>query len=343
MAIVGGFDVHRRQITFDYVDRETGEQRRGRIAPADRRTLREWLSRFEGVPAAFAVEACTGWRYVVEECQRVGIEVHLAEPAETAAARGPKRRAKTDRIDARQLRVLLDGGRLPESWVPPEQVREIRALLELFKDLRDEHTTWIQRLHAVLFHQGAPMIVGDLLAPEGRGRLERADGLSAAGRQAVLTGLRQLDRLDAELLPLRRQIAAFARRQPGCRALLHEYGVGEVTAAAIWAELGDTRRFSASRKAVRQAGLDISVSSSDGKGSPGKLSRQGSPLLRWALYEAAKCAARPGSPEHGYYVQVRDRCGANRAALSVARKLVRRAHHTLRALGDEAFASVPMP
>jgi transposase len=88
--------------------------------------------------------------------------------------------------------------------------------------------------------------------------------------------------------------------------------------------------------------LDISVSSSDGKGSPGKLSRQGSPLLRWALYEAAKCAARPASPEHGYYTQVRDRRGANRAALSVARKLVRRAHHTLRALGDEAFAPMPM-
>ena len=58
--------------------------------PADRQTLRRWLSRFAVRNAAFAVEACTGWRYVVEECLRAGIAVHLAEPAERAASRGPK-------------------------------------------------------------------------------------------------------------------------------------------------------------------------------------------------------------------------------------------------------------
>ena len=121
-------------------------------------------------------------------------------------------------------------------------------------------------------------------------------GLSPAGRQAVATALRVLDVLDTELVPLRKQIAAFARRQPGCRALQGHYGVGEITAAALWAELGDTRRFSSSRKVVRHTGLDITVYSSDGKRAPGRLSRQGSPLLRWALFEAAKCAARPGAP-----------------------------------------------
>jgi transposase len=59
-------------------------------------------------------------------------------------------------------------------------------------------------------------------------------------------------------------------------------GVGEITAAALWAELGDTRRFSSSRKAVRHTGLDITVYSSDGKRPPDKLSRQGSPLLNLA-------------------------------------------------------------
>jgi transposase len=98
MRIVGGLDVHRRQITFDYLDERSGQCRRGRIAPADRMLLRRWLAtNATERPAAFAVEACTGWRFVVEELQRAGIEAHLAEPADTAAARGPKRRAKTDR------------------------------------------------------------------------------------------------------------------------------------------------------------------------------------------------------------------------------------------------------
>jgi transposase len=105
----------------------------------------------------------------------------------------------------------------------------------------------------------------------------------------VAAALRILDALDAELVSLRRQIAAFGRLQPGCAALQGQYGVGEITVVALWAELGDTRRFSSSRKAVRHTGLDITVHSSDGKRPPGKLSRQSSPLLRWA------CSRRPSA------------------------------------------------
>jgi transposase len=61
-------------------------------------------------------------------------------------------------------------------------------------------------------------------------------------------------------------------------------------------------------------------------------------VLRWAVFEAARTAARPGSPDHAYYLELKDRLGANRAALTVARKMLRRAHHTLRALGDDALA-----
>ena len=82
MAVAGGLDLHRGQLTFDYVDTGTGESWRGRISPADRESLRGWLRRFHGVPdVEFAVEGCTGWRYVVEELQRAGITPHLAEPA----------------------------------------------------------------------------------------------------------------------------------------------------------------------------------------------------------------------------------------------------------------------
>src|SRR4051794_8074235 len=233
MRIVGGLDIHRRQITFDYLDERSGQSRRGRIAPADRQMLRRWLeTTVAEAPAAFAVEACTGWRFVVEELQRAGAEAHLAEPADTAAARGPKRRAKTDRADARLLRDLLADGRLPESWIPPAHVLEMRARLQLFKDLREQHTVWIQRLHPILLHHGAPALSGDLFGEENRRRFQTGVGLSPAGRQAVATALRILDVLDADLDPLRRQIAVFADHQPGCRALQADYGIGPITAAA---------------------------------------------------------------------------------------------------------------
>ena len=144
--IVGAFDLHRGQITFDYVDMELGEVRRGRIAPADRAHLREWLLRFDGQEAEFAVEGSTGWRYVVEELVRVGVVPYLAEPADSAALRGRKKRAKTDRTDSTMLREVLADGRLPKSGIPPTEVLEVRAKLRLYKDLADERVGWIQRL-----------------------------------------------------------------------------------------------------------------------------------------------------------------------------------------------------
>ena len=97
MPIVGGLDIHRKQITFDYLDTVTGQVCRGQISPADREHLRAWLARFAGRDdVAFAMEGCAGWRYVAEELAAASIEAHLAEPADTAFARGRKRHAKTD-------------------------------------------------------------------------------------------------------------------------------------------------------------------------------------------------------------------------------------------------------
>ena len=96
---------------------------------------------------------------------------------------------------------------------------------------------------------------------------------------------------------------------------------------------------------VRFAGLDVTVYSSDAKRSPGHLSRQGSPELRWAAFEAAKCAARPGSPDYAYYHQLaakHDGHNGKNPTLAVERKILRRCYHTLRELGDAALA-VPTP
>jgi hypothetical protein len=94
----------------------TGQVCRGQVSPADREHLRAWLARFAGRDdAAFAVEGCTGWRYVAGELAAAGIAAHLAEPAGTAFARGRKRHARTGKADCRHLRMLLAEGRLPGS------------------------------------------------------------------------------------------------------------------------------------------------------------------------------------------------------------------------------------
>jgi transposase len=344
MPIVGGLDIHRKQITFDYLDTSTGQVRRGQVSPADRVHLRAWLGRFAGLEdVAFAVEGCTGWRYVTEELAAAGITAHLAEPADTAFARGRKRHAKTDRTDCRHLRMLLAEGRLPECWIPPGHILECRALLELYHDLRAEHTAWVQRIHAVLFHQGAPALgEGALRGEQGVTALRAAAAahLSPAGQLQVATALEVTEALETRLHTVRHQLLQAARHLAGAKVLAARlYGVGPVTALAMTCWLGGEGRFSSSRKAVRFAGLDVTVRSSDRKGPPGRLSRQGPPVLRWAVYEAGKAHARSSAPDHRYYAQVKDRCNGKRAALSEARKILRHACHILAELGDDALAA----
>ena len=139
---------------------------------------------------------------------------------------------------------------------------------------------------------------------------------------------------------LRTQLRYAARHLTGAKVLAARlYGVGPVTALALTCWLAGEGRFSSSRKAVRFTGLDITVWSSDRKGPPGRLSRQGPPMLRWAVYEACKTHARAAAPDHAYYATVKDRKNSKRAALSEARKIVRQACHILTELGDDALTA----
>jgi transposase len=335
VSIVMGLDQHRAQITADWLDTETGEVKRGRVSPADRAGVRRFLERFDGAQLEVALEATTGWRFVVEELRCVGAEVHLAEPAETAGLRGSKKRAKGDRADARHLRELLMIGRLPESWIPPDHILDLRARVRLRHTLSEQRSEWQQRIQAVLYHHGCPQR-RSLMIGDGRAWLS-SQPLPETARAQVTVAVAMIDALEVQIAPLDRELRAYARRQVGCKALMAHYGIGELTAVTILAELGDCTRFSSSRQAVRYAGMDITVYQSDQRRSPGHLSRQGPPALRWALFEAAQVARRPTSPDREYYEQAAERIGGNRACLSIARKLLKRSYHTLSELGEEAL------
>jgi transposase len=341
MAIVAGFDVHRRQITFDALDTETGELSRGRI-DSSRAAVVAWVERFPGQQVEVALEACTGWLFVCEELAAAGALPHLAEPAETSARRGGKRRAKTDRADARHLRELLSEGRLPEAWLPPAHVCAWRTRTRLRKTLVEERTQWLQRIQATLFQHGVPSaeVPARLLGREGRAFLDQLQ-LPPAANERVRVALTLIDALDTQLAPLERELRRLARRQRGCQALLAEHGIGELTAATILCELGDVGRLSSSRKAVRAVGLDVGVHRSDRRSRVGKLTKQGSAHARWALYEAAQSACRRTSPEHATYLALKARgLSHTRASLTIARKLARRSYHSLRALGPAALEPV---
>lgn len=347
MSMVFGLDLHRQQITFDGLDVESGEVWKGRVWQPDRDRFRRWLERdvadrANGQPVALAVEGCTGWRYVVEEITAAGLEAHLAEPADTQAARGPKRRAKTDRSDAALLRELLQRGDLPESWIPPTAVLEWRERVRLYKSLVDQRSVWTQRIHAELFQHGVSIPEGRIRSATTRAELANHAGLSPAAHQRIRVGYAMIDAADAEAEPLKTDLTRFGTRQPACRALVDaHYGIGGLLSVAIWSELGDCRRFTRSEQAVRHSGLDVTVDASDLRRAHGHLSRQGPPTLRWALFEAAHNASRPRSPDHDYYVKVKERHNGKIAAISVARQFARRCYHILRNLDPDIVYAMP--
>jgi transposase len=206
VTIVMGLDQHRAQITGEWIDTESGEIRRARVAPADRGGVRRFLSGFAGCELEVALEATTGWRFVVEELRRVGAVVHLAEPAETAGLRGPKKRAKGDRADARHLRELLMVGRLPESWIPPDHSLDLRARVRLRHTLVEQRHEWQQRIQAVLYHHGCPQRSG-LMSAEGRAWLA-AQPLPATAREQVTIALAMIDAADRQMAPLEKALRA---------------------------------------------------------------------------------------------------------------------------------------
>jgi transposase len=210
MAIVAGFDVHRAQITFDALDTETGEVTRGRIDSTPAAVAR-WAGRFAGREIHVAVEACTGWLFVCDALAATGATAHLAEPVETRALRGRKRRAKTDREDARWLRELLADGRLPEAWIPPEHVRQWRSRARMRHTLIDERTAWMQRIQATLFHHGIGGTPDKLRTREGREFLERLE-LPTDARERIEIALGMVDAIDAQIAPLERELRQLARR-----------------------------------------------------------------------------------------------------------------------------------
>jgi transposase len=195
---------------------------------------------------------------VVEELERIGADVHLAESAETRGLKGRKQRAKTDWADARHLRELLLIGRLPESGIAPAHLLDLRARVRCRHTLVEQRTEWQRRMHAVLYHHGCPN-TRKLLTLANRQWIAGLT-LPAAAREQLAIALEMIDAIEIQLGPVDLALRTYARQQPGCRTLIENiYGIGELTSVTILAELGDPRRFQNSRDAVRYSGLDITV------------------------------------------------------------------------------------
>jgi transposase len=329
-VVYGAIDIHKHAFQAAVFDPESGEVTEERFT-ADRESLCRWAEQWRGRVLGVAIEATTGWRWVWRELVARGFEVRLAEPVQARALLGRRRSAKTDRLDARWLARLLAKEMLPESWIPPAEIQQLRDRTRLRKALAEDRRRWGQRLHAYLLHEGWPCAKSRLLSAEGQRwaaalRLPEHARLQVDSLLSVIAGLEvQLDTVDAEL-------RRFARGDERCQALQGIYGVGPILACHLLAEIGEASRFRRAEQITRLAGLDPVVDESGETRRRGKLAKAGSPHLRWALVEAAVHAHRKTAPDLALYRATRERRHATIARLTVARKIGKRAYHALREL-----------
>jgi len=332
--VMAAIDIGKTVLQAASLEVESGFTREARLT-ADRASLHAWVDGFGGRLGTVAIEATTGWKWIARELAARGVEVLLLDPGEAAARKGRKRRAKTDRLDARFLLSLLAAGMAPAAWLPPAEIQELRALTRTRKALVDERTAMAERVQALLLHEGWPCRRGRLLTRTGRQWVAALE-LEPAIRLLLDALLGVIDDLDRRLEPLEGELRHRVKHDSRLQALQGIFGVGPIVACHLLAEIGEARRFTRARQVVRLSGLDPVVLESGQTKRRGRLAKAGPPLLRWALVEAAKHASRAGSPDHERWLRVRNRRGSKVADLTIARTIAARAHRLLLQLEQTA-------
>jgi transposase len=334
MSVYVGIDVHRKRSQVAVVTEDGTVQLNKNVVNGSEPMLRLIGELPSGTPVAF--EAAFGWSWLAELLEDYGFEAHMVHPLRCKAIASA--RLKNDKVDAAILAQLLRADLLPEAWIAPAKVRQLRALLRHRISLVRLATQARNRIHAVAADHGYDRSASYWTGP-GRGWLAEL-GLPAASREiitdclAVIDGLAPvIDRIDGEL-------HARAKADPQVKVLRTLPGVGEFTALVMVAEIGDITRFPSARKLASWAGLTPTVRGSDLHVRHGHISKQGSAWLRWAMNQAAQTAKR--SPEFAAaYSGIAGRRGKKIATIAIARKLLTRAWHLLNDM-QAADAATPL-
>src|SRR5512140_204314 len=230
------------------------------------------------------------------------------------------------RAGAAILAQLLRADLLPEAWIAPPAVRQVRALLRHRGQLVRLRTLLQNRIHAVLADHGHDRPAGCWSGP-GREWLASLD-LPAVSAEVICDALALIDALESVTGRLDLEVRQHARSDPRVKVLTQLPGIGPFTALVILAEIGDVSRFGSARKLASWAGLTPTVRGSDRVAHYGHISKEGSVWLRWVLCEAAQTAKR--SPQFAATFQtIAKRRGKKIATTAVARKLLTRAWHLL--------------
>lgn len=271
------------------------------------------------------IEATYGWYWAVQLLQDLGATVHLANPN---ALNWGDRRVKNDERDAHDLADMLRLSRLGEAWIAPPAIRELRELVRYRAKLVQLRSGLKAQVHAVMAKEGVLPKVTDMFGPGGTRQL---DAMELAPPFAHRVGsLRELIAVhDREIATLERDIHQHLKHDRGYRAVQAINGVGKVSAAVLVAEIGDVTRFPTPQHLCSWCGLTPKHRESDLKTRRGRISKQGSRLVRATLIEGIS-RYHGGSVLDAQYHKLAKRRGRNKARVALARKVLTLVYYGLR-------------
>jgi transposase len=275
------------------------------------------------------LEACYGWYWAADLLQAEGARVHLVHPL---GLHWDTRRVKNDVKDATELANRLRRNDVPEAWIAPPPVRELRELVRYRAKLVALRTSAKAQVHAVMAKLGILPPLGDMFGPGGQRLLDEMDFPGPYGLR--VESLRDLLEIyEREIAMVEREIAGWLKDDKGYRAIQALHGVGPITAAILVAEIGDVHRFASARHLCSWAGMTPKLSESDTKSHKGKITKQGSTIVRWAVVEAV-ARYHGGDPIAPTYRRIAERRGGkvgNKIAkVAAARKLLTLVFYGLR-------------
>jgi transposase len=301
-----GIDLHRRRSVIVRTT-DAGEVLETARIVNDADRLSSVLAR-AGESPEVVLEATYGWYWAVDALQAGGARVHLAHPLGVKAFE--YRRVKNDVRDATDLADLLRMGRLPEAWIAPPATRELRELVRHRAKLVGLRSHCKAEVHAVLAKCGVQVLMSDLFGIAGNDLLDRLRDQNRlpAPYAARISSLRRLiDGLEFEIDVFTGLVQGRLARDPGYVAVQQIPGIGPVLAAVFVAEIGDISRFSTAPQLACWAGLTPKHHESDTHVHRGRITKQGSRLVRWAAVESVQIL-----PKTSRVGVIRDRVGQRR-------------------------------
>lgn len=334
-----GIDLHKLFAYWVVLDDEKKVLWRGRVE-TNAETVRQALAKLPVVreETHCAIEPVTEWGWYSDLLQSEGLKVRLVDTYRASIT--AKMRLKNDKVDALVLAELLAADYLPEAYLAPLETRDLREFMRNRIFLVRIRTRAKNRIHSILARNALLYPWTDLFSKKGRAWLMKQELPPQYAEERDML-MRVFDTVSAEIATLQTQVEEKASGNHIATLLMSIPGIGAFTAMVMLAQIGDFSRFETPEQLGAFAGLVPSSYSSGGKERYGRITKRGSPDLRWVMIEATnRVNVKRWGALHDFFARIKMKKGSKVAHVALARKLLTIAW-TLVNKKDEPFLARP--